>query len=559
MQAFAPAMTVDTERRKKVRNRPRSLVYVELESANGGMMRDLSEEGFALRAMMSLRAGGKTQFAFSLDEGTRISGEGRIVWIKEDGRVAGIEFCGISHSAREQIRRWLERGDQPAGHGPKVPAIAEAGPPTREELREEARSALSHVAQPTDETVKAAPSPEREIAPVVLPEQPRLEQAREEERSTLSRGAQPANEAVKAVPSPEPEIAATLIPAPPRLEEPREEERRALPRVVLPSVESAKTPPLPEPEIAPSVLPQPAELVDLAEVQMESATAPSPELQSELHDVSPETARVAVLEPFVTEAAIDPLLALQLETEFSETFDEHRASRSLVMRVIGIMLVLTLIVGAAVFHREVGHALIWLGGIIAGDDEARVPHSSIAEPPAQATVVPETTGPAGSSAVSDSSATPPPQGDRGVPSEKQPAATSGVIEVPPVLPATSPSTAKTPSAAVLQPTSQQNRVPTPSNPSGTATDDGLLEYQQAEQILRKEGGEEELAAAVRLLWVAVEKGNADAEVALAELYRQGKGVARNCDQARVLLSAAARKGSAEARKHLEELVRGGCQ
>ena len=28
-------MTIKTERRKKVRNRPRSLVYVELESANG--------------------------------------------------------------------------------------------------------------------------------------------------------------------------------------------------------------------------------------------------------------------------------------------------------------------------------------------------------------------------------------------------------------------------------------------------------------------------------------------------------------------------------------------
>jgi PilZ domain len=516
MQAFAPAMTVDTERRKKIRNRPRSLVYVELESANGGMMRDLSEEGFALRAMMPLRAGGKTQFAFSLDEGTRISGEGRIVWIKEDGRVAGIEFCGIPHSAREQIRRWLERADQPAGRGPKVPAIAAAEPPTREELREEARS-------------------------------------------TLSRGAQPADEAVKGAPSPEPEIAAIVIPTPPRLEEPRAEERRALPRVVLPSVESPKTPPLPEPEIAPSALPQPAELVDRAEVPMESATAPSPEVQTELHDVSPERAPVTVLEPLVRELAIDPLLALQLETEFSETLDEHRASRSLVMRAIGIMLGLTLIVGAAVFHREVGHALIWMGQIIAGDDGARVPHSSIAEPPAQVTVVPETTGPAGAPGIAGSSTSRLPEGDRGVLSETQPAATSGVTEVPPVLPATPPASAKTPSAPVLQPASQENRVPVPSKSSGTATDDGQQEYQQAEHILRNRGSEEELAVAVRLLWVAVEKGNADAEVALAELYRQGKGVARNCDQARVLLSAAERKGSAEARKHLEELVRGGCQ
>jgi len=559
MQAFAPCMSVDTERRKKLRNRPRSLVYVELESANGGMMRDLSEEGFALRAMMPLRAGGKTQFAFSLDEGTRISGEGRIVWIKEDGRVAGVEFCGISHSAREQIRRWLNRGDQPAGRGPKVPAIAVAEPPTREELREEARSTLSRAAQPSVEAAKSARAPEPEIARVVLPEQPKLEQPREEARSNLSRVAQPSVEAVKAAPSPEPEIAAIVIPVPPRLEEPREEGRRALPRLVLPSVEGTETAPSPLPDTAAIAQPQPAEIAELAAAPTTSDTPPDPAAQTELHDVSLERSPVAALEPLVTEAAIDPLLALQLETEFSETLDEHWASRSLLMRVIGMMLVLTLIAGAAVFHREVGHALIWLGQIIAGDDGARVPQSSVAEPSAQASVAPETAGPVSSPGVSDSSTGSSPEGDRAAPSETQSAAASRVMEVPPVLPAAPTSSTKTRSAPVLQPTSQQNRASAPGNSSGTATDDGQQEYQQAEQILRNRSRETELPEAVRLLWVAVEKGNADAELALAELYQQGKGVARSCDQARVLLSAAARKGSAEAQKHLDELVREGCE
>jgi TPR repeat protein len=112
---------------------------------------------------------------------------------------------------------------------------------------------------------------------------------------------------------------------------------------------------------------------------------------------------------------------------------------------------------------------------------------------------------------------------------------------------------------VLQPTSQQNRVPAPAGSSGTAADNGQQEYQQAEQILRNRSKEAELGVAARLLWVAVEKGNAGAEVALAELYRQGRGVAKNCDQARILLTTAARKGSAEAQKHLEELMRGGCE
>jgi hypothetical protein len=545
-------MTVDTERRKKLRNRPRSLVYVELESANGGMMRDLSEEGFALRAMMPLRAGGKTQFAFSLDEGTRISGEGRIVWIKEEGRVAGVEFCGISHSAREQIRGWLDRAEQPAGRGPKAPAIAVAEPSTREELREEARSTLSRAAQASVEAVTTERPPEPEIAPVVIPEQPKPEEPREETSSPLSRVAPPSVETVKAAPSPEPEIAATVIPGPPELEELREEGRRALPRLMLPTAEGAETAPSPEREIVRNALPQPAELVDLAEIPMESAAAPSPDVQTELHDVSPEAAPVTVLEPLVTEAPIDPLLALQLETEFSETLDEHRASRSLLMRAIGVMLLLALIAAGVAYHRQVGHALIWLGQIIAGPEGAGVPQSSVAEPPAQASVVPETTGPVSSPGSS-------PEGDHAVPTETQPAPTSDVIEVPPILPAEPHSSTKAQSAPALEPASHPNRIPAPDSLSGTATDNGQQEYRLAEQILRDRRSEAELAVAVRLLWVAVEKGNADAEVALAELYRQGKGVARNCDQARVLLSAAARKGSAEARKNLEELVRGGCQ
>jgi hypothetical protein len=561
MQAFTAAMTVNTERRKKLRNRPRSLVYIELESANGGMMRDLSEEGFALRAMMPLQAGGKTQFAFSLDEGTRISGEGRIVWIKEDGRVAGIEFCGIPKGARKQIREWLAGTDQPTARDHRRPAIAVPEASTLEELREEARSTLARVVPPSVEPAKAAvPSCEPESSPAVIPVPPPVEQSREESRFTLPRIALPSIETTKAAPSSEPESLPAGIPVPPPVEQAREEAGFTLPRIALPSVEPPKAAPSSEPEVARVVISEPAEVAELRITPTESGTAPSPETQTELHAISGETFPAAVLEPLVREAAIDPLLGLELETEFSETLDEHRASRSLLMRVIGMIVLLTLVVGAAVFHREVGHALIWLGQVIAGPEEAPRPQSSVAtEPPTQATAVPETTGPVSAPAVSDSSATSSPQGDHPAPSETQPAATNRVIEVPPISPAEPLSSSKTPSAPVLQPTSQQNRVPAPSGSSGTAADNGQQEYQQAEQILRNRSSEAELGVAARLLWVAVEKGNAGAEVALAELYRQGRGVAKNCDQARILLTAAARKGSAEAQKHLEELMRGGCE
>src|SRR5579862_925977 len=105
-------MTVETDRRSKLRKRPLSLVYVELTSGNGGMMRDLCEEGFALRAMMPLRPGEVTGFSFALDPSTRIEGEGRMIWVEEGGRVAGLEFTSISPEHLAHVRTWLQGAEE---------------------------------------------------------------------------------------------------------------------------------------------------------------------------------------------------------------------------------------------------------------------------------------------------------------------------------------------------------------------------------------------------------------------------------------------------------------
>lgn len=55
------------------------------------------------------------------------------------------------------------------------------------------------------------------------------------------------------------------------------------------------------------------------------------------------------------------------------------------------------------------------------------------------------------------------------------------------------------------------------------------------------------------LWSEVASGDSSAEVELARLYLKGKGVPRNCVQAKVLLRAAARGGSAAARQQLRKL------
>jgi hypothetical protein len=60
------------------------------------------------------------------------------------------------------------------------------------------------------------------------------------------------------------------------------------------------------------------------------------------------------------------------------------------------------------------------------------------------------------------------------------------------------------------------------------------------------------------LWKAVAEGNTTAEIALAQLYLTGNGVPKNCEQARVLLSAASKKGNAEATRQYRGLLSKGC-
>src|SRR5208283_3967222 len=469
MQAFALAMTIKTERRKKIRNRPRTLVYVELESANGGMMRDLSEEGFALRAMMPLQAGGKTQFAFSLDGERRISGEGRIAWIKEDGRVAGIEFCGMTQSAREEIREWLGAPERPAARERRSAAFGVSEASTLEELREEARRTIEKVAVPKVETAKAAPPRKPEVAPVPVSKVTTPEEQREEVHSSLPRLALPSVKPAEEAPPREREIASAPVSkvAPP--DERREEVHSSLPRMTIPTFKPAEAAPeavtekssvaVPEAtlreerqEEARFTLPRisleavgSAESAELTEVPVESVAAPSPEPQSEPQDVSGEALPVGVVEPLPAESTLEPQPEVEAESEFGERIEEPRRARFTLAKAIGIMVLLVLIAGTVVGHRQVGHALIWVGQAIAGDGTVP-PHSLVNEP-----LEPANQNPA--SALRDSLST------------------------------------------------------APAGSVGATGDNGQQEYERAQEILRDRKREAEIGEAVQLLWLAAQKGN----------------------------------------------------
>ena len=89
---------------------------------------------------------------------------------------------------------------------------------------------------------------------------------------------------------------------------------------------------------------------------------------------------------------------------------------------------------------------------------------------------------------------------------------------------------------------------------------GSEELSTAQNFLNGTNGQpRDPAQAAPWLWKAVAKENGQATLLLADLYLKGEGVAKNCDQARLLLDAAATKGVPGAGERLRNLRTFGCQ
>ena len=92
----------------------------------------------------------------------------------------------------------------------------------------------------------------------------------------------------------------------------------------------------------------------------------------------------------------------------------------------------------------------------------------------------------------------------------------------------------------------------------TDRQESMLE-RQATQLPKEDPEVWNANESVESLWGAVQGGSVAAERSLAERFVRGEGVAKNCDQAKVLLKAAANRGSREARLRLYQLETGGCR
>jgi TonB family protein len=95
------------ERRLHARRNDMSLAYVEIGDSNGGIVLNISEGGLVLTAAEPLPQVGLLLMRFQLPGSTHwIEATGKIVWISESKREAGVRFVDISQDAQNQIRDW---------------------------------------------------------------------------------------------------------------------------------------------------------------------------------------------------------------------------------------------------------------------------------------------------------------------------------------------------------------------------------------------------------------------------------------------------------------------
>lgn len=119
---WLPKQAMRSERRGSPRAPIDSLVYVDLQPNNGGVLLDLNMTGLRISAAHRLTAANLVRFSFGLSPSATIEGTGQVSWVTESGKSAGICFVDVPESSLTQIRQWLGLSLSGQSAGPNEPA-----------------------------------------------------------------------------------------------------------------------------------------------------------------------------------------------------------------------------------------------------------------------------------------------------------------------------------------------------------------------------------------------------------------------------------------------------
>jgi hypothetical protein len=566
--------------------KPDQLVYLELGVGNGGMLLTISEDGFRFRAVTPVRADTGMPFAFSLDGRNRLEGEGTVEWVEEDGKSGGMRFTEVSPEFHATLGAWLN-SDVSHQAGREVTPDAGAPLDTMEKIRQELRAGYPTRPAEVTPTVTAW---EQKSESRIFP--PTAAHKIVSEKSSPDKNLPDKNVTEKSLPtqkkptifartpekiseSKEPSTASRLFPRSSASATEPEKPATISSAFLKPAIE-AKTPTVSRAPVIPA---QPAESAPTKrEVPYTAAssalfrTAPKP---AETHVAAEPPAAESLIATETFAAAHARPFIPPLEESFEQAWerakltsppDSPHLSRAAAGSIIAIALAMILGALAYNFRQDIGSIFIQLGQSISGENRTAAPA------PAQET---------------KPDATPSEESHQ---TTSQPAPSQAAASQPQNAPAESGNVGKSPTNSTNTNTNAARGAVTPgasgmksgnaappvvkipeNSPSSVAADPaaktggtadsgiGQEEFAAAQDVLRGGNRQRDLSRAVELLWASVKKGYVPAEVTLADLYRRGDGVEKNCDQARVLLVAASKKGSFEARQILEQIAEQGCE
>jgi TonB family protein len=103
-------------RRAHARRKLSRMTYVELGADNGGILLNLSEGGFAVQSVLALPSRDFPTLRFQVPHVQGwLTASGKIAWISESKREAGIQFTELPGAARSEICKWVSAEEQPQG------------------------------------------------------------------------------------------------------------------------------------------------------------------------------------------------------------------------------------------------------------------------------------------------------------------------------------------------------------------------------------------------------------------------------------------------------------
>lgn len=113
------------ERRHYPRAKLDQLAYISLQSGNGGIVLDVSEEGLSFHAVVPMEARKLIGFRLSVKSADEIEATGELAWNDETRKSGGLRFTKVPDELHEQIRVWLGQSQLALGTGRSAVPTAE--------------------------------------------------------------------------------------------------------------------------------------------------------------------------------------------------------------------------------------------------------------------------------------------------------------------------------------------------------------------------------------------------------------------------------------------------